>query len=98
MRRALFALGLFITPVLTSADVLIIDEVRQVDRMNVPTNGLSKADVEAKFGTPGTRHDAVGDPPITRWDFDGYAVYFEYDVVLFTVLNSGRVIDRKQAQ
>ena len=27
--------------------------------------------VEARFGAPRTRHAAVGEPPITRWDYDG---------------------------
>ncbi len=76
-----------------TADVLLIDEVRQVDRMELPENGTSKADVEAKFGEPKEKQSAVGDPPITRWDYDSYSVYFEYDLVLFTVLHPGEVIE-----
>jgi hypothetical protein len=37
----------------------------------------------------------VGDPPITRWDYDGWSVYFEYDLVLFTVLHKGAVLDKQ---
>lgn len=77
------------------ADVLLIEEVRQSDRMELPQNGLSKADVEARFGAPQDKHAAVGDPPITRWDYEGWSVYFEYDTVLFTVLDKGHVIDQK---
>ena len=77
------------------ADVLLIEEVRQADRMDLPQNGLSKADVQARFGEPSNRHSPVGDPPITRWDYDGWSVYFEYDTVLFTVLHKGHVIDKK---
>ena len=76
------------------ADVLLIDEVRQVERMSLPDNGLSKADVEAKFGAPNDKKAAVGNPPISRWDYGDYSVYFEYDVVLFTVLHPGAVIDQ----
>jgi hypothetical protein len=76
-----------------SADVLILDEVRQVDKMDLPKNGLSKAEVEARFGEPSQRHAAVGEPPITRWDYGEYSVYFEYDLVLYSVLSSGQVID-----
>jgi hypothetical protein len=36
----------------------------------------------------------VGEPPITRWDYGSYSVYFEYDVVLFSVLTEGQVIDK----
>ena len=86
-------LGLMATPFAVSADVLLIDEVRQVDRMSLPENGLSKSEVEAAFGTPAKRHSAVGDPPITRWDYGDYSVYFEYDLVLFTVLSAGKEIE-----
>lgn len=75
------------------ADVLIIDEVRQVERMELPENGMSKTDVEAKFGAPGEREAAVGNPPISQWKYDDYSVYFEYDLVLFTVLHPGAVIE-----
>lgn len=75
------------------ADVLIIDEVRQVERMELPENGMSKTDVEAKFGAPGEREAAIGNPPISQWKYDDYSVYFEYDLVLFTVLHPGAVIE-----
>ena len=77
-----------------NADVLIIDEVRQAERMELPKNGLDKATVEAKFGTPAEKKPAVGDPPISSWKYDTYSVYFEHDLVLFTVLHSGAVIEK----
>ena len=79
-----------------SADVLLIEEVRQSERMELPTNGLRTADVRARFGEPAKTHPAVGDPPISRWDYDGWSVYFEYDLVLFTVLHKGQVIDKNE--
>lgn len=75
------------------ADVLIIDEVRQAQSMQLPENGISKDEVEAQFGEPMQRRTPVGDPPITRWDYDRYSVYFEYDLVLFSVLAPGEVIE-----
>lgn len=80
------------------ADVLLIEEVRQADRMQVPKNGLTQAEVRARFGAPATTHAAVGDPPIARWDYDGWSVYFEYDLVLFTVLHKGAVLDGGSGQ
>ena len=79
------------------ADVLLIEEVRQSERMELPDNGITKSDVRARFGEPSDTHSPVGDPPITRWDYDGWSVYFEYDRVLFTVLHKGQVIDKKKA-
>jgi len=76
-----------------SADVLLIDEVRQSEQMQLPVNGQSKADVEISYGSPSEQRAAVGDPPITRWDYGTYSVYFEYDLVLFSVLHPGAVIE-----
>lgn len=87
-------LGLFPAGTLT-ADVLLIEEVRQADRMELPSNGLKQAEVRARFGEPAATHAPVGDPPITRWDYDGWSVYFEHDLVLFTVLHKGAVLDQK---
>jgi hypothetical protein len=77
-----------------SADVLLIEEVRQADRMELPVNGLTQTEVRARFGEPAATHAPVGDPPITRWDYDGWSVYFEFDRVLFTVLHKGAVLDK----
>jgi hypothetical protein len=85
---------LALTSQIAIADVLIIDEVRQADRMELPKNGQNKADIEAKFGTPAEKRAAVGDPPISSWKYDTYSVYFEYDLVLFTVLHPGAVIEK----
>jgi len=93
MKPTLLAGFLLLAPLVTNADVLILDEVRQVERMEVPRNGLSKADVESRFGAPEMRHPAVGEPPISRWDYGDYSVYFEHDLVLFTVLNEGQEIE-----
>ena len=78
-----------------SADVLLIEEVRQADRLELPANGLRQAEVRARFGEPAATHAPVGDPPITRWDYDGWSVYFEHDLVLFTVLHKGAVLDKQ---
>src|SRR5262245_8507924 len=36
-----------------------------------PARGMSMSAVESRFGPPATRHNAVGQPPITRWDYPG---------------------------
>jgi hypothetical protein len=85
----------FTQPLVLSADVLLIEEVRQADRMDLPENGMTTADVRARFGEPVKMDSAVGDPPITSWQYDRWSVYFEYDIVLFTVLHKGIVLDNK---
>jgi len=41
--------------------------------------------VEERFGTPRTKYDEVGDPPITRWVYPDFTVYFEYQYVINAV-------------
>ena len=52
---------------------------------SLPVRGMNMQNVEHIFGTPLEKHDAVGKPPITRWDYTDYVVYFEYNMVLNTV-------------
>ena len=54
-----------------------------VDR---PERGLHMQALEARYGAPTTRYDAVGKPPITRWDYPTFIVYFEGDRVIHAVL------------
>jgi hypothetical protein len=42
--------------------------------------------VEAQFGAPSERLPAVGEPPITRWKYPGFEVYFEHQLVIHTVV------------
>jgi hypothetical protein len=88
----ILVLSLLAIPGVLPADVLLIEQVRQAEGMAVPQNGQSKAEVEAAFGAPETTVGPVGDPPITRWTYQRWTVYFEFDHVLFTVLNKGEVI------
>ncbi len=79
---------------IAQADVLLIEEVRQSGRMNLPVNGMNSNEVQARFGKPVNKRAAVGDPPITQWSYGSWSVYFEYELVLFTVLHKGAVIDK----
>jgi hypothetical protein len=54
-----------------------------------PRRGMSMTAVESRFGQPATRHSAVGQPPITRWDYPGFAVYFEHQFVIHAVATGG---------
>jgi hypothetical protein len=71
----------------TVAETLVVDDqvvVREsaVDR---PARGSTQAAVEAKYGAPQARHATVGKPPITRWDYAGFAVFFEGNRVIHAV-------------
>lgn len=51
-----------------------------------PTRGMTQQRVEAKYGQPVSTNSPVGDPPITRWEYQDFVVYFEYDKVIHAVL------------
>ena len=50
-----------------------------------PNRGMSMDTVASKWGEPEMRRAAVGDPPISRWEYPGFIVYFEYSHVIHTV-------------
>ena len=50
-----------------------------------PTRGMTQASVDSKFAAPAAVKAPVGDPPITRWEYSGFIVYFEYDKVIHAV-------------
>jgi hypothetical protein len=51
-----------------------------------PTRGMTAARVESTFGSPVSKKAAVGDPPISRWEYPTMTVYFEYDRVIHAVV------------
>ncbi len=55
--------------------------------VTMPTKGMSMRQVEERFGAPENKEAPVGDPPITRWKYDDFTVYFEYQYVIHSVLN-----------
>ena len=74
------------------ADTLLIDGI-DLDKQSVdsrPKPGMSMTAVESSYGAPAERHRAVGganaqQPPITRWDYPAFSVYFEHDRVIHAV-------------
>ncbi|WP_324997093.1 hypothetical protein [Salinisphaera sp.] len=51
-----------------------------------PHRGETMAVVRARYGAPRSTRGPVGQPPITRWNYDRYHVYFEGDRVVHTVV------------
>jgi hypothetical protein len=61
---------------------------------STPASGMSMESVEAKYGAPSKRVPAVGgasaqQPPITRWEYPGFVVFFENNHVIHTVITPG---------
>ena len=61
------------------------DSASRFEEAGKPTRGMSQARVEANFGTPQSRVSPVGDPPISRWEYSSFVVFFEYDKVIHSV-------------
>jgi hypothetical protein len=79
----LLALGAS-TPAL--AETLSTDTGNPAAAADRPNRGSTMTQVENRYGAPTNRHAAVGNPPITRWDYPQFSVYFENDRVLHAVL------------
>ena len=67
------------------ADTLRMDGASAFSGDGRPTRGMSQASVESKYGAPSTVRAPVGDPPITRWEYPDFVVFFEYDKVIHAV-------------
>ncbi len=50
-----------------------------------PRSGMSMDQVQAEFGSPNQQVPAVGEPPISRWVYGAYTVYFENSHVIHSV-------------
>ncbi len=57
----------------------------EVISITLPGKGMTKDSVEERFGSPADKIEAVGEPPISRWLYGSFIVYFEYDHVIHAV-------------
>jgi hypothetical protein len=76
------------------ADTLLIQRVQNESGTSLPKRGASMSSVEKTFGAPTQKFAAVGgpnikkrNPPITRWVYPNFTVYFEHSYVVDAVLN-----------
>lgn len=52
-----------------------------------PSRGSTKSQVSSRFGAPTEQYGAIGTPPISRWVYNSFTVYFEDDYVIHSVLH-----------
>ena len=74
-------------PCVVSADTLLIQSVQQAAGLERPTKGDSMEQVQTRFGAPRQAYDPVGQPPIARWVYPQFTVYFEGERVIHSVAN-----------
>lgn len=86
-RLMLLLLGALLTSSLVHAEVLRIPAAQgQAEAwVKVPPRGMTMKKVRKWFGDPVKKYPPVGKPPITRWEYPDYIVYFEYDRVITSV-------------
>jgi hypothetical protein len=73
------------------AETIVVDDQVTVRESSIdrPHGGMTMQAVETHYGAPQERHAAVGKPPITRWDYPAFTVFFENDRVIHAVVNPG---------
>lgn len=89
------AAGLLLqAPSTAQADTLLVDRVKETQGQSVPARGTTMSQVEAQFGAPQHKHAPVAgpnnrqvNPPITRWVYPNFTVYFEHSHVVDAVVN-----------
>lgn len=81
---SLALIGPLVSPMAAHAEELEMTKAPQSEA-NRPARGMTMQRVEAAYGAPASRVPAVGKPPISRWEYPGFVVFFEYDHVIHTV-------------
>ncbi len=56
--------------------------------IQLPGRGMSMEMVQSRFGEAKEKYSAVGEPPITKWTYNNFTVYFESEFVIHAVVNN----------
>jgi hypothetical protein len=88
-----FGVGGLAVPQTAHADNLLIHRVQQEKGLNLPTRGMTMAQVEKRYGAPLRKLQPRGGdtrkhPVINRWEYANFIVYFEHSHVIHSVLNT----------
>jgi hypothetical protein len=88
MRYRYLLLAAVLASGLAGAETIAVDNGIAVKESDVatPARGMTMDQVTTKFGAPTNKVPAVGKPPISRWEYPGFVVYFEADHVIHSVV------------
>ncbi|MDH5435384.1 MAG: phosphodiesterase [Gammaproteobacteria bacterium] len=85
----LLAMALFATPV-AHGDVISLpataDNNDKTFALSLPYRGMTMEAVTAQYGSALKENAPVGEPPIIRWDYEKFSVYFESKYVIHSVI------------
>ncbi len=76
-----------------SADELLVDRVAAGAAVQSPQRGVTMDQVRQQFGAPVKEYPTVSvnggphRPPITRWDYNDFSVFFEKNRVIHSVVH-----------
>ncbi len=79
------SLGFAVSGQAQNLDMSASDQSSTFDQAGKPSRGMTQDSVEATYGSPQNARAAVGEPPITRWEYAEFVVFFEFDKVIHAV-------------
>lgn len=62
-------------------------QAQDMPNVDMPTKGMNKEKVKNLFGNPIEEAPPKGTPPISRWRYQEFTVYFDRDTVIHSVRN-----------
>jgi len=88
----LLAVALLPATYAANAEVLLLDAIAEApvngpEGIPRPERGATMKDVRQRFGEPLRELPWVGDPPISRWVYQDFTVYFENEYVIDSVVH-----------
>ena len=88
MKYPILLLAAVLASGLAGAETIAIDNGIAVKPSDIatPSRGMTMDQVAGKFGAPASKVPAVGTPPISRWEYPGFIVYFEHEHVIHSVV------------
>jgi len=83
--NSIFALLFILSTPLQADNLNIPGHDQSGSIITMPARGMSMDKVLEQFGEPTRRIEAIGEPPITEWDYGDFRVFFEYQTVLHSL-------------
>jgi len=70
----------------THAITIPLSQKNRTNEILLPERGDSKEKVASTFGEPKSKQKPSGTPPISRWYYSSFTVYFEYNHVIHSTV------------
>jgi len=75
-------------------EISVSQQAPELQDIHRPTSGMTKEGVQQVWGAPMNISGPVGTPPIERWTYAEFAVYFEFETVLHSVLKTSASVKK----